>query len=68
MKYSVNSKANQNLLSSSSHQDGTLDSRNDFQGEWTRPTNSMNQVFRLILINKLNFTSVQSEIINLVHF
>ena len=49
------------------HDPRGLDSRNDFQGEWTRPTNSMNQVFGLVLINKLISTSIQSEII-MLHF
>lgn len=48
--YAVNNKKKAHLLSTTTHHDGTLDSRNDFEGDWNRPQNQVNVLKSTILL------------------
>ena len=50
--YAVNNKKKAHLLSTTTHHDGTLDSRNDFEGDWNRPQNQVN-VFKSAILLRL---------------
>ena len=39
------------LLSTTTNQDGTLDSRNDFDGDWLRPQNQVETLWGIIVNN-----------------